>query len=1197
MEKIKLKLSVVILAFVATTFTYAFTPRNTGMELQLGIGNIGSYSRPIFANAVYNEPRGWQANNNATITDASLFDADGYPLKLTTAVPKMIIQPGQGGMDNRHIYTGKVCITWEGNADIRVAGGKATFIAAGSSAETGNVLNGVRYYNNEYLDNGNPPEGLRIEIIAIDETNPPKKIRAWMNDKRDPSNTKTLRPSEQGGVEHLIHPTFAERFLNDPDFSVLRTMDFLLTGNTKIENWSDRRKPSHCFQNGSIGSVNKVGASYEFLIQMCNQFNKDLWLNIPTFANNDFITKLAQLFQGKDPDGIGSPGLNTDLRCFVEHSNELGWTFFQAECNTGGEAQSPTISGRKYAARLKANAASVFKSVLDADKKDQYKFIHSIQTADFGTSDEELQQVMPDGSYGASLVPDGKPDFIGVTTYCGSKIEQEVFENYNYMDLTQRESEVTRAFIELEKRMLAGAESTTGVDFTGGGISVAAKRLRVKYHLPLMVYEGGAGLNLASSKYVSRETCKIVPKVTPIPASYYRFNMFLNAYADSCNTEEETIIQYGKPVTRRVGKIRYTNFIRDMHKHPDMAKILEINLIKAKMDTVEMMTQFGEVFEPNGNIEYGYWGCMSSLSQPLNEAYRYQFLKNWYADHKDIRELGQAIGSAPRFVTQAIPPVFKNMPFVREINIADGDGDIQAKMINRPVILPAGLNFSFDAANKKITISGTINEIASHNFLYQILDADFDPAYKVFSISCIENPQDSLYAYDDFGTPTVDNTKLDSLVTGRGFNNFWRVANTSYGSSFATNFVQRNTNQLIYPLPHTLPTLKCSGGGKAESIPNTNTSQILAQRTLDASKFEYMDDVNDPLSIGKKGTSLWCSFLYHRPNVNNSTATVNADIVRFLSNTGGFSYRKNSNVILVAGTDGKYRIDCHPFSQVSIDPAVFTTIPTNITATNAATQFLVFEFKFGLTTDTARFYHNPTAFGVENINVAPAATYVTPENERLSIAKFTFVGNKTAGKSNESIDDLRFGDTYRSVTPIDPLPDSEIPSTPGNFSCTELTDGEVTLSWDASTDNVAVVGYQIYYNGNKIATISGLSRKVTELLNGAHSFYVRAIDQAGNLSLPTNTITKTNLTTLKTYLVFEGVNLFPNPANDKFTVSLNNNFENIDVEVFNAMGNLVLKKTGVVHNQHIDISSFSKGLLFVFLSSGNERKCFKILKN
>lgn len=1170
------KLAAVFFVLSYTMLSYAFSPLNTTNEIQLGLSNVGSYGRPLFANAIYNEPRGWQNNSNQPITDATLFDVNGFPLKLTSAVPKMVIQPGQNGSDNRYAYGGKVCITWEGTADIRVVPGTGGyFIAAGSSAETGLVSNGVRYY-----ENGSLPNGLRIEILGIDQNNPPKNIKAWMNDMRNPS--KTLRPLEQGGVEHFIHPVFADRFLIENDFSVLRAMDLLLTADSRIEHWSDRRKPSHCFQSGTLGS-NKVGVSYETIIRMCNQYNKDLWLNIPTFADENFIVNLAKLIQGKDPDGIGSPGLNSNLRCFVEHSNELGWTFFATECNAGGAAQVPAITGREYAARMKAKAASVFRSALDADKKDQYKFVHCIQTADFGSSDKELQQVIPVGSYGATLVPDGKPDFIGITTYFGSKIEQEVFDNYNYMDASLRASELTRAFVELEKRMLVGSASTTGVDYTGGGISAPAKKLRAKYNLPLLVYEGGCGLNLASNQYVSRVTCKVAPKVTPVPSTYYPFNMFLNTYADSCNVN---------------GKVNFTNFIRDMHAHADMAKMFEINSILCKMDTVEMLTQFGDSYDSKGNIDYGYWACINSLSQPLNEAYRYQFWKDWYTQHKNIREVGQAInpGGAPRFITQYIEPVVKNMPFQREIIVAGGDGVIQAKMINRPQILPSGLSFSFDADNKKIILNGTIGETGTYNFLYQILDEDLDPAYKIFTFNCINNPQDSIFAYDNFGNPATDNSKLDSLNTGRGFSTFWRVANTSYGSNYATNFVQRNANQLIYPLPHIQPTLKCSGGGKAESIPNTNTSPYVAQRTIDVSKFDYLIDDEDVAYIGKKGTSLWCSLLYHRPNENNSTATVNADIIRFNSNMGGYSFRKNAEVILVAGTDGKYRLDCHPLSAVADDAAPFTQIPTNIIATSAQTQLLVFEFKFGISKDTVRFYHNPTQFGIEKPNVAPAATYVTPENDKIRLAKFIFVGNKSAGKSNESIDDLRFGDSYAAVTPIDPLPDSETPSTPLNFSCTELVDGKVTLSWSASTDNVAVIGYQVYYNGNKIATVNGLTKSISSLLNGAHNFYIRAIDQSGNLSLPTNTITRTNLTTIKTYPIFEGVKIFPNPVTDKLFVKLNSNFENIDVDVINSTGNLLLKKMGIVHNQSIDLSSLPKGLYFVFLSSGDERKSYKVIK-
>ena len=64
----------------------------------------------------------------------------------------------------------------------------------------------------------------------------------------------------------------------------------------------------------------------------------------------------------------------------------------------------------------------------------------------------------------------------------------------------------------------------------------------------------------------------------------------------------------------------------------------------------------------------------------------------------------------------------------------------------------------------------------------------------------------------------------------------------------------------------------------------------------------------------------------------------------------------------------------------------------------------------------------------------------------------------------------------------------------------------VTLTWDATTDNVAVTGYDVYRNGEKIATTSKLSYKDSELEVGEYQYKVVAFDQEGNRSTDSESV-------------------------------------------------------------------------------------------
>ena len=82
-------------------------------------------------------------------------------------------------------------------------------------------------------------------------------------------------------------------------------------------------------------------------------------------------------------------------------------------------------------------------------------------------------------------------------------------------------------------------------------------------------------------------------------------------------------------------------------------------------------------------------------------------------------------------------------------------------------------------------------------------------------------------------------------------------------------------------------------------------------------------------------------------------------------------------------------------------------------------------------------------------------------------------------------------------------PDTEAPSTPTGLSAsTRPLNQIVNLSWTAGTDDVGVVGYDIYRNG-QLLTHAGMETTYTDTSVGAgidYTYIVRARDEAGNQS-------------------------------------------------------------------------------------------------
>ncbi|UUV30671.1 cellulase family glycosylhydrolase [Amycolatopsis roodepoortensis] len=88
--------------------------------------------------------------------------------------------------------------------------------------------------------------------------------------------------------------------------------------------------------------------------------------------------------------------------------------------------------------------------------------------------------------------------------------------------------------------------------------------------------------------------------------------------------------------------------------------------------------------------------------------------------------------------------------------------------------------------------------------------------------------------------------------------------------------------------------------------------------------------------------------------------------------------------------------------------------------------------------------------------------------------------------------------------------DTEAPTAPGTPTTSNVTCGSVTLTWQASSDNVGVTGYRVLRNGQSVATTVNPPATVTGLAaSTAYSFTVVAHDAAGNTSAPSAAVSAT----------------------------------------------------------------------------------------
>ena len=111
-------------------------------------------------------------------------------------------------------------------------------------------------------------------------------------------------------------------------------------------------------------------------------------------------------------------------------------------------------------------------------------------------------------------------------------------------------------------------------------------------------------------------------------------------------------------------------------------------------------------------------------------------------------------------------------------------------------------------------------------------------------------------------------------------------------------------------------------------------------------------------------------------------------------------------------------------------------------------------------------------------------------------------------RSRDAAGNERVG-TNNTVTTL-AGPDTTPPSRPATLSATSPSPSQIDLAWTASTDNVAVTGYQVFRDGIQIATVSGTALQDTSLAPATtYSYAVSARDAAGNVSTAATTVATT----------------------------------------------------------------------------------------
>jgi bacillolysin len=203
--------------------------------------------------------------------------------------------------------------------------------------------------------------------------------------------------------------------------------------------------------------------------------------------------------------------------------------------------------------------------------------------------------------------------------------------------------------------------------------------------------------------------------------------------------------------------------------------------------------------------------------------------------------------------------------------------------------------------------------------------------------------------------------------------------------------------------------------------------------------------------------------------------------------------------------------------------ASITTLPTPIdntppTAPTALTASGITDVSTNLSWTAATDNIAVTGYNVYNgatlITTVTGTTFTVTGLSASTAYTFSVKAKDAAGNLSDASNDA-------IITTL--ATDTTSPTAPSALTASGTTATSTNLSWTASTDNVAVTGYNVYNGATLVTTVSATTYTVTGLSpNTAYTFTVKAKDAKDNLSVASNAASITTLTNSLTYCASKG---------------------------------------------------------------------------
>jgi chitodextrinase len=357
--------------------------------------------------------------------------------------------------------------------------------------------------------------------------------------------------------------------------------------------------------------------------------------------------------------------------------------------------------------------------------------------------------------------------------------------------------------------------------------------------------------------------------------------------------------------------------------------------------------------------------------------------------------------------------------------------------------------------------------------------------------------------YDVAGTGTCNSGSTligtDTSATG-----------TTYSTSWDTTTVANGTYKVC--------SVATDNAGNAQGTPSSQ-SVTISNTVSTSGATSFLSPTNGATVTPSASTTVKVNTNGYNPGVKSvafkdGSSTIGSDTSGTSDSGGGNDWSVTWNTSALSGS--------HTLTATVTDTSGATQTPASITVnvgSGSDTQPPSAPGSLSASATSATSAHLSWTASTDNVGVTGYRVFRGATQVGTTTGSTTFDDTGLSGstsyaytvKAVDAAGNLSAASNTANVTTPAP-PDTQAPTAPGSLSASATASTNVHLTWNASTDNVGVTGYNIYRNGGTTPSFSTTATSFDDSTvspTTTYSYVVKAFDAAGNLSPASNSSSAT----------------------------------------------------------------------------------------